>query len=95
MIYAQSLWRGLLPVRTTMALATKGVALERGLTVDDLRGQRRHRKVAWARQEAMYECALRTTQSLVSIGRFFARDHTTVVYGIRRHAERNGLPKAR
>jgi chromosomal replication initiation ATPase DnaA len=57
----------------------------------------RHRRVAWARQEAMARIrALRTDEgkhvfSLPAIGRMFGMDHTTVLHGLRAIEKRNGI----
>lgn len=65
------------------------VAEKHGLTLADLIGPRRHRYVAHARQEAMWALRQRTTLSTTSIGMFLGgRDHTTVMWGLRRHEER-------
>lgn len=56
----------------------------------------RNHRVAHERQRVMYEAALHTKHSYPSIGRIMGgRDHTTVMYGVRAHAERNGLPLPR
>lgn len=71
------------------------VADKHGLTVLDLKSQRRSRMIVVARQEAMYRCRHETGQSLTSIARRFGgRDHTTVVHGVRRHAARIAEGKA-
>lgn len=68
-------------------------ATKYGLTVDDLRGPRRHHNVSWARQEAFYRLhAERKNLTLPMIGRLLNKDHTTALYGIRRYAQIMGLP---
>jgi len=65
------------------------VAEKHGLTYREMLARRRARKIAWARQEAMWRCARETTESLPNIGRALGGyDHTTVLYGVRRHEER-------
>ena len=55
------------------------------LTVEDLRGQRRTRNTAQARQIAMYEIRTLTNLSLQDIGDIFeGRDHTTVLASIQK-----------
>lgn len=79
--------------RPIMREIAQEVAQRHGLTVEQLRGHQRHRKVAWPRQELMYELYATGRFSSTQIGIFLGeRDHTTVLYGCRRHAERNGLP---
>ena len=48
----------------------------------DILSDRRDSKVAKYRQLAMWLCRHRTHQSLPAIGRFFNRDHTTVIHAI-------------
>ena len=55
------------------------------ITKTDLESARRSRSVAYPRQIAMYLCRKLTTRSLPQIGRFFGnRDHTTVLYAVRK-----------
>lgn len=68
-----------------MNLASQIVAdeiLRTGLTLDELRSPRRDRRIAWPRQEIMRRLYDQTNMSLGAIGRFFNRDHTTVLKGI-------------
>ena len=68
----------------------KQVAQSHGLAPSDIKGHRRCRPVAWARQETMarlYEYGL----SLGTIARLLGGlHHTTVMHGKRRHYERAG-----
>lgn len=74
---------------TTPAAIIAAVAQRHKLCVEDLEGPRRSRKIAWPRQEAMAELYARTSLSLPAIGRRLGgRDHTTVLYGIKRHMAR-------
>lgn len=67
-----------------------------GLTVRDLVCDSRVRALCPARQEAMYLFARDTTLSFPAIGRRIGkRDHTTIIYGIRRHCARHNLPLPR
>ncbi len=56
------------------------VAQHYGITRDQLKGKRRTNSVALPRQIAMYLMRRQTTLSLSEIGRFFDRDHTTVIH---------------
>ncbi|WP_332763979.1 helix-turn-helix domain-containing protein [Phenylobacterium sp.] len=76
------------PPRLTMRTIAFRVAEKHGLTLDDLRSPSRRRPLVVARQEAMHEIRQATTQSLPAIGRFFDRDHTTVIHALERHAAR-------
>jgi len=89
-----SLWKGRIIFSQTMAGILAEVAEQYGLTVVDLKGPARYRHIAWPRQEAMARMARcqrsdgKRVFSLPQIGRFLNRDHTTVLWGIRRHEER-------
>lgn len=87
-----SLWHGLIDKPESRALmrdVAQAVADKHGISLDVLRSEKRDRPIAWARQEAMWECRRQTTQSLPQIGLFFGgRDHSTVLHGIHRHQAR-------
>lgn len=57
----------------------------------ELVSYRRSRPLVLYRQEAMYRCVKETAQSLPMIGRAFNRDHTTILHGVKAHAERVGV----
>lgn len=60
------------------------VATKHGITVDELIGSSRVNKFVFARQEAFY--LLREAgYSMLQIGRFCNRDHTTVMHGANKH----------
>jgi len=68
---------------------THAVAAKHGFSVIDICSARRTANLVIARQEVMYELRQNTTMSLPAIGkRLGGKDHTTVIYGIRRHLER-------
>lgn len=54
------------------------------ITVDDIRGPGRAAHTALARAVAMFVARDMTDQSLSQIGRYFGRDHTTVLHAITR-----------
>ncbi|MGV3623256.1 MAG: chromosomal replication initiator protein DnaA [Archangium sp.] len=54
------------------------------LPVDELRGERRVKHVAHARQVAMYLCRTLTAASLPEIGKRFNKDHSTVLTSVRK-----------
>jgi chromosomal replication initiation ATPase DnaA len=93
-----SLWKGeiLAPPRTKDHIAQE-VADRHGISVADLKGPDRRRPIAYARHEAMWLMAEevrpdgRPRWANADIGKWFNRDHTTVIHGRRGHAERNGL----
>jgi|GEM_PF-695717 len=53
------------------------------VTLDELRGRVRQRRVAEARHAAMWLCCRYGNRSTTVLGRYFRRDHTTVLHGIR------------
>lgn len=102
MMRAFSLWKGEMLVPspvTTMADILADVAQRHELTVAELKSPEKTRKVAYARQEAMWIMAKVERKdgvarySLPMIGAFLNRDHTTVIHGIRAYAARNDLQR--
>lgn len=65
---------------TTMAVICEVVARRYGLTVEALRGHTREQPAVRARQVAMRLCREMTDRSYPAIGRFFNRDHSTVMH---------------
>jgi len=63
------------------------------ITVADILGDCRQRRIAWPRQEAMFRMFVECLHlSLPQIGTALGgRDHSTVIHGIRRECERRGL----
>ncbi len=61
------------------------VAEETGVPVADILGPRRLRKMAWARAEAMRRVRALDSPSptLPQIGKWFGRDHSSVILAIR------------
>jgi chromosomal replication initiator protein len=79
---------------TMREIATR-IADKHGVSISDLKCESRVRKIAWARQEAYAEIQALTTFSTPQIGNWFGgRDHSTVIFGIRRHKEREAAAKA-
>lgn len=77
--------KDILPNRTvrqvTFSDIERAVSRHFSVTVDDLKGQSRARKMALPRQIAMYLCRDLTSASLPRIGEEFGdRDHTTVLH---------------
>lgn len=63
------------------------IAARHGLTAADLLGRDRRDHVARARWHAWYQLRRQFGSSLNQIGRLFRRDHTTILYGLRRFRE--------
>lgn len=82
--------------RPTFAQLLDDVCQDYGFSRTEILSERRHRNVVIARHDLMYRAARDTLISLARIGRMMnGRDHTTVIHGVRRHCERNGLPHPR
>ena len=78
---------------TPAQIIIREVAIKHGVTTADMRGISRKVKFVRARQEAVYEVKKRLNLSLPLIGRVMGnKDHTTVLHGIRKHAQMNNLP---
>ena len=58
------------------------------VTVAQMMGDNRHVPVVLARQEAWWRIWREHGYSYPRIGRLFKKDHTTVLYGVRKHQER-------
>lgn len=69
------------PLARMADIASK-VAAENMISLPDLRSRNRERAVAWPRQDAM-RLMIDAGYSTTQIGRFFQRDHTTVISGAR------------
>lgn len=79
-----SRWPWRMPQRETMKEIATRSAERHGLILDDLKSGRRHASISAARMEAMFEIYATGNFSYPQIGRFFNRDHTTVLYACRR-----------
>jgi chromosomal replication initiator protein len=82
----------LLPQKVSLdaEMIQKEVARFYKLNVDDLRGERRLKPVAHARQVAMYLVRTLTTSSLPEIGKKFNKDHSTVLASVRKIEQLKG-----
>ena len=67
----------------TPEILAEKVAKYFDVTVDDLKSNARNQKVAKARQIALYLCRETLKMSYESIGEFFNKKHTTVIYSCR------------
>lgn len=66
-----------------MRLIVLDVSTYTGVKVDHIRGQRRHAHFVNARWTSMYLSSELTGYSLSKIGKFFHRDHTSVLHALR------------
>lgn len=74
--------------RARVAAIIDVVARQHCVASDDITGEGRTIPVVRARQHAMWLAARDTPLSLAEIGRRFNRDHTTVIFAVRRENER-------
>lgn len=73
----------------TARLIQGRVAAHFQIRVSDMRSARRNQAVVWPRFVAIYLCRELTPMSLPQIGRLFGkRDHTSIMYALRRVADR-------
>lgn len=73
----------------------KDTALAYGLSVAIIRGPSRSRHVVIARHEAMARVHVaRPDLSLPALGRIFNRDHTTLLFALRKLGVRDGTPQS-
>ena len=78
-----------IPQRIVLQDIMSLVTDEFSLNAKDLRGKSRTQSISSPRQIGMYLARQHTESSLEEIGRFFGnRDHTTVLYAVRRVAAR-------
>lgn len=67
------------------------VADEHGIGIARLMGRERVRPISRARQQAMLRLAEELDMSVAEIARLFDRDHTTVIYALKRARWRREL----
>ena len=72
------------PLIPTMRRIAANTAFHYGLGVEDLLVRSNYHRIAYPRQIAMYLCRTMTVQSLPNIGGFFGRDHSTILFAIRK-----------
>ncbi|MGI8839731.1 MAG: helix-turn-helix domain-containing protein [Caulobacteraceae bacterium] len=71
-------------MKLALALIAREAAAQEGCEPADLIVHARSRELTAARQRAWWACReLRPDQSLPQLGRFFHRDHTTILHGLR------------
>ncbi len=73
-------------VSVSLEQITAAVAARFHVTPEDIRGNSRRRRYAWPRHVAMWLGTLDGRRSTTVLGRFFDRDHTSIMYG-RDHVE--------
>lgn len=60
------------------------VAAATDVTIEEMISRDRRMQVAEARHITIYLCRIRTGETMTAIGKYFARDHTTVIHAIRK-----------
>lgn len=84
-------WVGDVPLNMLAACSWRFLArlaaLRNGVSVEELLGPGRTVELVAARAEGMYLVALHTNASMPMIGRYFDRDHTTVLHALRKHPD--------
>ena len=78
---------GVEPAPVTVDRIFKVVAENYGVSVEDIKGQKRNAAIAMARHVSIYLIRQNTNMSLEDIGRKFERDHSTVISSLRRIEE--------
>jgi hypothetical protein len=78
---------------TTREKIIRAVCDKYDVTLDEMRSVARNKNITTARHECFYRFRHEIKQkgrplSLPEIGKAFCKDHTTVMHGINRHAER-------
>jgi chromosomal replication initiation ATPase DnaA len=68
------------------------VAQDHGVTPELIASPKRKKHIIPPRHRVMYEAYATKRYTTTQIGMWLNRDHSTVVYGIWKHAQRNGLP---
>lgn len=81
---AQTLLGDALPEEVSIERVEEAVSDRFGVPVEELRGPRRTANVVYPRHLAMHLARELTDASLPEIGRYFGRDHTTVLYADQR-----------
>lgn len=74
--------------KASMRSITEEVSRARGISIAMMHGDNRHRPAVYARQEAWWRIRVELGYSYPRIAKAFDKDHSTIVYGVRRHEER-------
>jgi chromosomal replication initiator protein len=69
------------PFRITLERVMQAVCEHFGVSLDEVQSRIRSKNLVVPRQIAMYICREMTDHSLPDIGRYFKRDHSTVIHG--------------
>lgn len=66
------------------------VAEKHGISTDELKSQSRDARLIPARHEFYFRCVREAELSLGQIGAFMGRHHSTILWGVNKHASRIG-----
>tara|TARA_R110000868_G_scaffold25149_12_gene98251 strand:+ start:650 stop:985 length:336 start_codon:yes stop_codon:yes gene_type:complete len=73
----------LCPTKVAMSAIVDETSRAFGVPIEAMRSSSRSQEIAHARQMAMHIAYIKGKRSYSQIGRFFGRDHTTVIHAIR------------
>lgn len=73
----------------SMKLIAKLVALKHGIALEDMSSANLARALTGPRNEAQFLIRTHTARSFLEIGKFFRRDHSTIVYAVEIFAKRH------
>lgn len=76
--------------RITIRAIAVMAASDFGVSMGAMRSSTRTKEIVFARQAVMYLAIEQLGKTLAETGHFFGRDHTTVLHGVRRAADRIG-----
>jgi chromosomal replication initiator protein len=71
------------PVSVTIDRILEKTAKKYGVSVDDIKGTKRTKEIAFARHVSIYIIRKMTDMSLPQIGKLFKRDHTTILSSLK------------
>lgn len=71
------------PVSVTIDRILETVAKKYAITVEDLKGTKRTKEIAYARHIAVYLLRKMTDMSLPQIGKLLKRDHSTIISSLK------------
>lgn len=94
LMVVQSLWHGLVDTKTggkpvlMMMDIIRSAGRRHDVPVETILGRCVAARTCLARDEAAWECRRQTTRSYSAIGRVMNRDHSTILFCVRRHQKR-------
>lgn len=77
--------------RPQWKILAKQICAKYGVDFDEVCSERRHKHLVLIRHEIFYRLKVDLQMSYPAIGEKFNKDHTTILHGVRKHAERLSL----